>query len=83
MSISPPGTGSTYDTMTALTPAVNTAGDYYVQVEVYNLYSSLVGAPNFRYSIQVPIIISLGPRPMGRAPQRTVRAALGLAPKSR
>ena len=41
VSILPPGTGSTYDTMTALTPAVNAAGDYYVQVEVYNLYSSL------------------------------------------
>ena len=45
--------------MTALTPAVSTAGDYYVQVEVYNLYSSLVNAPTFTYSIQVPIIISM------------------------
>ncbi len=59
VSILPPGMGSTYDTMSALTPAVNTAGDYYVQVEVYNLYSSLVNAPTFTYSIQVPIIISL------------------------
>ena len=41
VSILPPPTGSNLDTMTALTPAVNSAGTYYVQVEVFNLYSSL------------------------------------------
>ena len=60
VSILPPATGSPYDTMTALTPAVSTAGPYNVQVEVYNLYSSLVNAPVFTYSVQVPLIISLG-----------------------
>ena len=59
VSILPPAAKSTLDTMTALTPSVNTAGQYAVQVEVYNLYSSLVGAPVFTYSVQVPIIISM------------------------
>jgi hypothetical protein len=59
VSILPPPANSTLDTMTALTPSVSTAGSYYVQVEVFNLYSSLVNAPVFTYSVQVPIIVSM------------------------
>ena len=49
VSISPPSSGSTLDTMTALTPAVTCSAEpltYYVQVEVYNQYSSLANAPS-------------------------------------
>ena len=64
VSVTLPATGSTLSTMTALTPAVSTAGTYYVQVESYNLYSALPN-PNaiFTYNVHVPIVISLSTQP--------------------
>ena len=46
--------------MTALTPAVTAAGSYFVQVEVFNVYSTQTSA-TFTYSVQVPLIVSLNP----------------------
>ncbi len=46
--------------MTALTPAVSAAGSYFVQVEVFNVYSTQTSA-TFTYSVQVPLIVSLNP----------------------
>lgn len=66
VSITAPAPGSTLDTMTALTPQVSSAGSYYVQVEVYNVYSTQTNAaPNtsneFTYSVQAPLIVSISP----------------------
>ena len=66
VSITAPAAGSTLDTMTALTPQVSSTGSYYVQVEVYNVYSTQTNAsPNtsnvFTYSVQAPLIVSLSP----------------------
>ena len=61
----PPAAGSTLSTMTALTPSVSSAGTYYVQVEVYNVYSTQTNTTNpsneFTYSVQAPLIVSITP----------------------
>jgi hypothetical protein len=57
--IPPPANSATF-TMTALTPAVSAAGSYFVQVEVFNVYSTQTSA-TFTYSVQVPLIVSLNP----------------------
>jgi hypothetical protein len=46
--------------MTALTPPVSAAGTYYLQVEVFNVYSVQTSAV-FTYSVQAPLIVSLNP----------------------
>ncbi len=46
--------------MTALTPAVSAAGTYFVQVEVFNVYSVQTSAV-FTYSVQAPLVVSLTP----------------------
>jgi hypothetical protein len=60
-----PAVGATLSTMTALTPAVSSAGTYYVQVEVYNVYSTQTNTTNpsneFTYSVQAPLIVSISP----------------------
>ena len=65
VSITAPVSGSTLDTMTALTPQVSSAGSYYVQVEVFNVYSVQTNATNpnneFTYSVQAPLIVSITP----------------------
>ena len=52
--------------MTALTPPVTAAGTYYVQVEVFNSYSTQTNTtlPSnlFTYTVQAPLIISLSPQ---------------------
>ena len=52
--------------MTAVTPAVSAAGTYYIQVEVFNVYSTQtnVSVPSnlFTYSVQAPLIVSLSPQ---------------------
>lgn len=60
VSISPPPSGSTTFTMTALTPAVSAAGTYFVQVEVFNVYSVQTSAV-FTYTVQAPLVVSLTP----------------------
>ena len=65
LSVTSPATGSTVDTMNALTPAVssctNSSGcPYYVQVESYNLYSTQTNV-TFTYTVHVPIVISMSP----------------------
>ena len=60
VNIIPPPANSTTFTMTALTPAVSAAGSYFVQVEVFNVYSTQTSA-TFTYSVQVPLIVSLNP----------------------
>jgi hypothetical protein len=62
VSVSPPPASSSTFTMTALTPAVSAAGTYYVQVEVFNVYSTQMGtSTQFAYSVQVPLVVSLSP----------------------
>lgn len=61
VSITAPSAGSSTYTLDALTPAVTTAAAYYIQVESYNLYSSLTGAPTWTYGVEPPIITSLSP----------------------
>ncbi len=74
ITVSPPQSGSPYETITALSPLVgpNGTGQYYIQVEVDNLFSALTAsaAPNsglsppvFTYSVLVPIITSVTPAP--------------------
>ena len=46
VSITPPTSGSTTFTMNALTPTVSAAGSYYVQVEVFGVYSVQTPVPN-------------------------------------
>jgi hypothetical protein len=60
VSLTAPPTGSQTFTMTALTPPVSAAGTYYVQVEVFNVYSVETSAV-FTYSVQAPLIVSLSP----------------------
>lgn len=69
VSITAPSSGSNTYTMDALTPAVTTAAAYYIQVESYNLYSSLTGAPTWTYGVEPPIITSMTPSsgPVGTA----------------
>jgi len=71
VSIAAPSAGSTLDTMTALTPPVSSAGAYYLQVEVYNVYSTQTNTSNpsneFKYSVQAPLIVSLSPSNGGSA----------------
>jgi hypothetical protein len=63
VSIAAPPSGSTTYTLNALTPAVSTAAAYYIQVESYNLYSSLTSPvpPTWTYGVEPPIITSLSP----------------------
>jgi hypothetical protein len=74
ITISPPQTGSPYETITALSPAVgpNGTGLYNVVVEADNLFSAqtTVAAPGsglsppvFTYSVLVPIVTSVTPAP--------------------
>lgn len=68
--VSPPQSGSSYSTITAQSPAVGPSGvgTNYVQVEVENLYSAFeygpvgfgLSAPEFTYSVLVPIVTSVG-----------------------
>jgi hypothetical protein len=60
VSLTPPPPGSSTFTMTALTPPVSAAGTYYLQVEVFNVYSVQTSAV-FTYSVQAPLIVSLNP----------------------
>ena len=48
--------------MTALSPALqgSAAGTYYIQVEVFNVYSVQTSAV-FTYTVQAPLVISLTP----------------------
>ena len=49
--------------MTALSPALpqgSTAGTYYLQVEVFNVYSVQTSAV-FTYTVQAPLVVSLNP----------------------
>jgi hypothetical protein len=66
VSITPPPSASTTFTMTAVTPAVSAAGTYYIQVEVFNVYSTQtnvsVASNLFTYSVQAPLIVSLSPQ---------------------
>ena len=72
--IVPPPTNSTTFTMTALTPAVSAAGSYFVQVEVFNVYSTQTRA-TFTYSVQVPLIVSLNPLSGTTGNQLTITGA--------
>jgi hypothetical protein len=74
VSISPPQSGSPYETITALSPAVgpNGQGLYNIVVEVDNQFSaqtttaaanSGLAPPVFTYSVLVPIITSVTPAP--------------------
>jgi len=69
--VSPPQSGSSYATITALSPPVGGAGTYYIQVQAGNQSSQLSGvaaplsglaAPVFTYSVLVPIITSVTPQ---------------------
>ena len=63
VNIFPPASGSTTFTMTALSPALpqgSTAGTYYLQVEVFNVYSVQTSAV-FTYTVQAPLVVSLNP----------------------
>ena len=62
LSVTSPATGSSFETMTALAPAVSAAGTYYVQVESYNRYSTSQSVI-FTYNVQVPIVISISTQP--------------------
>jgi hypothetical protein len=83
VSITAPTAGSTLDTMTALTPAVSSTGTYYVQVEVYNVYSTQTNTSNpsneFTYSVQAPLIVSLSPLSGVAATPLTISGANFLA----
>ena len=64
--ITPPSRRHRHSTrMTALTPAGELGRPYYVQVEVYNVYSTQTNATNpsnvFTYSVQAPLIVSMSP----------------------
>jgi IPT/TIG domain len=59
LSVTGPPSGSTTDTLTALTPAVSASGNYYIQVESYNLTSALTSNVEFTYNVHVPLVISL------------------------
>jgi hypothetical protein len=59
LAVTPPPTGSTTATLTALTPAVSASGTYYIQVESYNLLSALNSSVEFTYNVHVPLVISL------------------------
>ena len=60
VSLTPPPANSSTFTMTALSPAVSNAGTYYLQVEVFNVYSTQTNAV-FTYSVQAPLVVSLNP----------------------
>ena len=47
--------------LTAITPAVNSPGNYYVQVDTLGGTSTTSTSYQFNYAVQVPIIISLSP----------------------
>ncbi len=59
LSVTGPPSGSTADTLTALTPAVSASGTYFIQVESYNLSSALTSSVEFTYNVHVPLVISL------------------------
>ena len=59
LSVTSPPTGSTIDTLTALTPSVSASGTYYIQVESYNLTSALTSSVEFTYNVHVPLVVSL------------------------
>jgi hypothetical protein len=75
VSVSPPtATAPTTFTMNALSPAVSAAGTYYIQVEVFNVYSVQTGAV-FTYSVQAPLVVSLNPTSGVSGAQVTIAGA--------
>jgi hypothetical protein len=75
LSVTSPGTGSTVDTMTALTPAVSVGGPYYIRVESYNLLSLPNSNVEFTYNVHVPLVISLSALSGGTASALTITGA--------
>lgn len=55
-----PSAGTAYE-ISALSPPVSTAGNYYVEVEVNNLFSALPSPAVFQYGVQVPIVTNVTP----------------------
>ena len=75
LSVTSPGTGSTVDTMTALTPAVSVGGPYYIRVESYNLLSLPNSNVEFTYNVHVPLVISLSALSGGTGSALTITGA--------
>ena len=77
VNILPPPSGSTNFTMTALSPALpqgSSAGTYYLQVEVFNVYSVQTSAV-FTYTVQAPLVVSLTPTSGGTGTSVTIAGA--------
>ena len=77
VSLLPPASGSTSFTMTALSPALpqgSAAGTYFLQVEVFNVYSVQTSAV-FTYTVQAPLVVSLTPTSGGTGTSVTIAGA--------
>ena len=75
LSVTPPPSGSTTDTVTALTPAVSASGTYYIEVQSYTYTSPPNPSVEFTYNVHVPLVISLSASSGGTGSPLTITGA--------